>query len=362
MEIGKGFNDNLNKLLGKSKAHFNNNLKIDQTFKKVSTGSLKMDDKTGGGFDSGILTLYGVTESGKTSMALAIMDGALKDGDTIGLYVKAEGRLSDNIKSRYNIDFVSSTDDWKVGNCFEFKTNDYELVIQFLTKILEELPKGVRLALIVDSINGLRDNSGTGGMASTPRITADFLSFLSLPASENGHLIMITSQRRAKIQDKYTKNEDRDHFEMSGGFAIQNYSDWILQFAPHDQKSNQFFDASDTKKENPIGHKCLIYIKKSPNNTSNSRVDYPILYGRKGSEVWEEQELVEYLQMWSLVTRPNTRASFEVSPYVREETLAKLEIEVPEKFRSEAKMIDYFNENPEFVKMWVEEIKRRSAL
>lgn len=357
--VSDSFRTNIGKVIDKSKAHFNNKLKVNHSFEKISTGSLKLDDKTGGGFDSGIVTLYGITESGKTSMALQVMDNALKENNSIGLYIKAEGRLSDNIKNRYSFEFVDNTEDWDVGKCFELKSYDYFFIIEFLKNLFSELPKGVRLVCIVDSLNGLRDTSGVGGMASTPRITSDFLSYLSLPISELGHLVFITAQKRAKIEGTYVKNEDRDHFDMSGGYAIQNYSNWIFQFAPHDQKVNQFFASDDARKESPIGHKCLITVKKSPNNTSNSRVDYPILYGRKGCEIWLEQELLEYMQMWSFITRPNTRASFLVSDYVREESKEKIKIEVPESFRTEAKIQEFFTESPEFVGFWVKEISKR---
>ena len=357
--ITEAFNKTIGKLLEKEKSHFNDKQRVTGVYGKASTGSLKMDDKTGGGFSSGIITLYGITESGKTSLALKVMEGALLQGDTMCLFVKAEGRLSDNVKSRYQIDFVDSSEEWKIGNCFELKTNDYYVLIKFLDTVFAELPKGVRLCVIVDSLNGLRDNTGNGGMASTPRITSDFLSKISLPVSEYGHLFLLTSQKRAKIEGTYIANEDRDHFNMSGGNAVQNYSDWILQFAPHDQKTNQFFASEDTKRETPIGHKCLIRIKKSTNNTTNTRVDYPILYGREGSEVWLEQELLEYMQMWDFISKPNPRASFIVSDYVVKETKDSLNIDLPETFRTEAKLMEFFYENTNFVDFWAEKIKER---
>jgi len=357
--IGEVFKSEMTKLVDKSKTHFNNKLKKDFLSYKVSTGSLKLDEKLGGGFGSGIHSFYGITESGKTSCALEVMSNFLKEENTIGLYVKAEGRLSNNLKERYNINFIDDTNDWDDQTCFEFKTNNYFSFIELWDKAIEVLPKGERLCCIIDSLNGLRDDSGKGGMVSTPKITSDLLSKISLSVSECGHMVIISNQKRAIIEDQHIKNEDRNPITMSGGYALQHYSDWILQFAPHEQKTNQFFSVEDTKKENPIGHKCLIRVKKSINNISESRINYPILYSRKGSQIWLEQELFDYMLMWGFLNRPNTRASFIVSSYVREESINELKIEVPETFRTEAKIVDFFNENPKFVEFWVEKIKER---
>jgi hypothetical protein len=133
--------------------------------------------------------------------------------------------------------------------------------------------------MLIDSLDGLKDSSGVGGMASTPRITSDLLRNLSLPTSEGGHLVIFTAQKRVVIESKYTKNEERDPFSMSGGCAIQNYSDWIFQFAPHDQKASHFFKEKGAFTKNEDGTFIVNFDKME--EAMNEYIDLRRSQGRR---------------------------------------------------------------------------------
>lgn len=348
----------LQELLKKKEfVHFNDGKKRPHVDYKVSTGSLKLDDKMQGGFGPGIQMFFGPTESGKTSCALEVMNSFLKEENTYGLFVKAEGRLSDNIKERYSIDFINDSTEFNgSGQCFELKSNDYQLFIKVWHKLVETLPKGARLCCIVDSLDALVDYNSKS-MVTTPTVTADLLKHISLSVTECGHLIFFMCQQRAIIQDKYTKSEDTNSMGASGGYAIRHYSDWIFQFGHHDSKASRY--ENPDKKGGWIGHDCSILIRKSPNNIAQTKVQYPILYNRKGSLVWLEKELAEYMIMWSFLTRKNAHSSFVCSEYLIAETKSELGIDLPESFRSEAKLTEFFNENTKFCEFWADKIKTR---
>ena len=62
----------------------------------VSSGSLLLDIEMGGGIRPGIVRATGVSEGGKTSCALAFARNFQKEDKHMAVYVKAEGRLSED--------------------------------------------------------------------------------------------------------------------------------------------------------------------------------------------------------------------------------------------------------------------------
>ena len=89
---------------------------------KVSTGSLTFDLLTGGGLRPGVHRFVGFTEGGKTSAALEVMKNFLNTVDGAkGFYIKAEGRLSEEMMKRSGVKFVFSAEQWEAGTCFVFE-------------------------------------------------------------------------------------------------------------------------------------------------------------------------------------------------------------------------------------------------
>ena len=74
---------------------------------KVSSGSLVVDYELGGGFGPGLHRFTGINEGGKTSEALEVMKNFLKNvPHGRGFYIKAEGRLTKEMRNRSGVDFV----------------------------------------------------------------------------------------------------------------------------------------------------------------------------------------------------------------------------------------------------------------
>ena len=95
----------------------------------VSSGSLLLDIEMGGGIKPGIIRASGVTEGGKTSCSLAFARNFQKMDNSMVIYIKSEGRLSDDMVERSGID--TSEDKWFVYKCYV-----YESVIDFMSQMV----------------------------------------------------------------------------------------------------------------------------------------------------------------------------------------------------------------------------------
>ena len=69
----------------------------------VSSGSLLLDIEMGGGIKPGVVRASGVTEGGKTSCGLAFARSFQKMENSMVIYVKAEGRLSEDMIERMGV-------------------------------------------------------------------------------------------------------------------------------------------------------------------------------------------------------------------------------------------------------------------
>tara|TARA_Y100000593_G_scaffold2669_1_gene5404 strand:+ start:10057 stop:10437 length:381 start_codon:yes stop_codon:yes gene_type:complete len=70
----------------------------------VSSGSLLLDIEMGGGIGPGIIRSSGITEGGKTSCALAFARNFQKMDKAMAVYIKSEGRLTQEMIDRAGID------------------------------------------------------------------------------------------------------------------------------------------------------------------------------------------------------------------------------------------------------------------
>ena len=84
-----------------------------------------------------------------------------------------------------------------------------------------------------------------------------------------------------------------------------HFANWILEFETKFnkdlilEKPNEKYDAVKNK---IIGHNVKIAIKKSTNESTNSKVQYPIKYGRdNGNSIWIEYEVIEQLKAWEMI-------------------------------------------------------------
>jgi RecA/RadA recombinase len=276
----------------------------------ISTGSLILDAKIGGGLGSGVHRFVGVTEGGKTSAALEVMRNFIKQApNSKGLYVKAEGRLSKKVQVRSGLEFTKSAADWEVGTCLIFETNIYDTTFDFLRGLLKNNPNNEKFCIIIDSMDGLmafgdlsKSTGDAAKVAAGAVMTSDFLKRVSLGMSKFGHLCIMTSQQRSKVSiDPYAKQDNNNTTQSSGGNAAMHYPDWIFEFQ-RAFKADKILDKPDAPlgpDNKQYGHMAKVLICKSTNETTGEIVRYPIKYGRTdGTSVWIEREVADLLLMW----------------------------------------------------------------
>ena len=129
---------------------------------QVSSGSLILDFELGGGLGPGLHRFTGVNEGGKTSEALEVMKNFLQTvPNSRGFYIKAEGRLTKQMRERSGVNFVFKEDEWAAGNCFVFECNIYETVVEALRLLVGKNADDTRYCFILDSVDGLISKADT---------------------------------------------------------------------------------------------------------------------------------------------------------------------------------------------------------
>lgn len=328
---------------------------------RVSTGSLNMDMQTGGGLGPGLHRFVGFTEGGKTSASLEVMKNFLNTvPNSKGFYIKAEGRLSDEMRTRSGIKFVFDADGWEAGTCFVFESNIYETVVDAMRKLVMYNEEKNKYMFIIDSVDGLiakndldKTFEESTKVAGGAVIAANLMKKISIAMTKRGHMAIFISQVRSDIKlDPYSSAPIRQT-SATGGNALLHFANFIFEFEPRFEGDIILKDPAIKKADpvkNPIiGHYCKIYIKKSPNEKSKNRVSYPIKYGRKdGRSVWLEKEIVDMLMTWELISRSG--AWYYTSDELRE--LAKKSgTELPEKFQGENAVFQFIENDEKLTKI-----------
>ena len=308
----EGINDRLKAFLKSNKDdHYNFE---EEVHYKVSSGSLNLDFVMGGGFCPGLHRFIGMNEGGKTSEALEVMKNFLKTvKNSRGLLIKAEGRLSKEIQERSGVEFVGDPDLWKNGNCFVFESNIFETVSELMLDLVRNNPENNKYLFILDSVDGLMPKNDAGKTLSDATkvaggavISSVLMKKMSIALSKRGHMAIFISQVRSDIKlDPYSANKDIRQTTATGGNALLHYANWIIEFEPRYnkdlilEKPNERYDAVKNK---IIGHTSKVSIKKSTNETTNNKVEYPIKHGRKnGTSIWREYEIIDQLLAWQFI-------------------------------------------------------------
>lgn len=347
-------------LKSSSDEHFN--LAEDVNY-KVSTGSLKFDSITGGGFGPGIIRLSGASEGGKTNEALEIANNFL---DTLGsegmvCYIKAEGRLSKEIQDRQRRPFVTKINEWNSNNMFIFKSNVYERVVDWIENVLSIL-EGKKVLFILDSLDGLSRRADiekgiTGDeniqVAGVPWFTNQFLKMYGSKITELGHMAILLSQVRAKIQAAMSrKKEEQLISTATGGNAAIHFAEWMFNFDPKIQSNNILENdgAPDFVSNKILGHWASLTISKSVNETTGYRIKYPIKHGVKGkSSIWREYEIVDMFLSESFYSRKGSWLSMsEKCKKISEEN----KLGMPESIQGTKNLMNYLSENPNVCNFW----------
>ena len=313
----------------------------------VSSGSLLLDIEMGGGIKPGIIRASGVTEGGKTSCALSFARNFQKMDNSMVIYIKAEGRLSDDMVERSGVD--TNDEKW-----FVYKCNVYESVIDFMRQMVKDNPTDTRYMFIIDCMDALvpRGDLEKGAdealkVAGGSLLSSDFLRRMALGLATRGHICYMVSQVRATVKINPYEKGDPKVTNASGGNAILHYSDWILEFQPRWVKDIISTEAQG--KGELLGHWCKIIFRKSANEKTGTEVRYPIRYHRVGGKsVWVEYEVVDMMLQWGMATRKG--AWVTVSDEVIEEVKKETDLDFEKQHQGMDNFRKYFEDNKEIGK------------
>lgn len=354
-EISNNPNNTLELFL-KNNQDFHYNFEEEVVY-KISTGSLLLDLEVSGGLPPGLHRFTGANECGKTSCALQIMKEFLSEPEKRrGIYIKAEGRLSEEMRSRSGVDFVFQNSEWKDGNCFVFESNIYEVVVDLMRNLVSDKESGIKYFFILDSVDGLitkadyeKSFSDSSKVAGGAVIASTLMKKISIALAKRGHIAIFISQVRADIQlDPYSKAPVRQT-SATGGNALLHFANWILEFEPR-FKSDLILEkpkeAPDIYKNKILGHYAKVTVKKSPNEKTNVKIKYPIIYGRKnGNSIWNEKEILDLMYIWGFATRKGAWINFDES-FIKEMKEEK-SITIPETIQGQNKFDEWVAENTE---------------
>lgn len=317
----------------------------DDTDYKISSGSLQFDLQLGGGFGPGLHRFTGMNEGGKTSEALEVMKNFLiTNRNSKGVYIKAEGRLSPEMRKRSGIRFVFKAEDWLDGTCFVFESNIYETCVDLMRKLIVENEEKVKYCFTLDSVDGLMPKNDidkgfedSAKIAGGAVIAGAFMKKMSIALAKRGHMAIFISQVRADIKlDPYSKAPVRQT-TATGGNALLHFANWIIEFEPRFNKDiilqNSSVKKMDAQTNPSIGHFAQVTVKKSPNEKTNTKISYPIRYGRSGgNSIWIEKEVVDLLYAWEFVKKSG---SWYKTTDEFKELLAENKLEFPESIQGE---------------------------
>jgi RecA/RadA recombinase len=331
----------------------------------LSTGSLLLDSyvklKTGS-----VMRLAGPLESGKTSQTLLLMANYLNTvPNSRGLYIKGEGRLSEEIQARSGLKFVFSEKEWELGTIFVFECNVFEAVCDVVQAILKAMyEKGEKLVFTIDSLDGMilkkdLEKTATENVqpAGVPKMTKMFFRRLSLPINKYDALALLTSQYAESFKiDMYAKDKPQP-VQGVGGSAVSHQPDWILEYGVR-YTSHYILEDENAKpdpvKNKNIGHKVNVTLRKTTNEKTGTKVEIPIKYGQVGNCIWRSVEVAEMSLLLGLAVR--TKNTFEFSEPLAKEFKEK-GIEAKEKIVGSNNFYNYLDENKKVCDMLYDKIK-----
>lgn len=325
----------------------------------VSSGSMILDSYLDGGFGAGCHRFVGANEGGKTNEALHVMLNMINSVDnTKGIYIKAEGRLSKQVRDRAGLKFVFDPDEWEVGTVFVFECNVFDVVFDYLRGLMVNNPNNEKFCIVIDSMDGLlpqseleKRTSDAKKVAAGALMTSDFLKRVSLGMCKFGHMLILISQVRSKIDvNPYAKGDPNNQTNSSGGNAALHYPDWILEFQKQFKSDKILEKPSEQISMNNkvLGHEAKVLICKSTNESTGNTVRYPIKHGRTdGKSIWVEREIVDLLLMWGFFQKSGAWYSMddEVIEFLNEK-----KIEHESKFQGLGKLYDYLENNEKITK------------
>lgn len=288
----------------------------------ISSGSIILDSVVN--IRSGqVIRLVGKgAEQGKTSLSFVLAENYMKTmPNSKTIFVKAEGRLSKEMKERVGLTFVDSPDDWKNGTVFVLSCNVFETVAKIIVDTLKSgYECGEHICIIIDSLDGLilkkdleKHMDGEAKVAGVPKLTKELFRHLALPIAHYDALLMITGQYAAEIKiDPYAPNIPRQA-SSSGGSSIGHQSDYVFEFQP--RYNGDFIlekpkEQPDQFKNKIKGLWVKLAIRKSANDVSGVTVKYPIKKGLTGNCVWKSLEVCDMMIAYEMVEKSGSWFKF----------------------------------------------------
>lgn len=329
--------------------HLNYEKSVDWT---ASTGSLLFDSVLGGGFKPGGIKVAGASFAGKSSSVLNCFKNGLETiPNCKALWVKAEGRLAEDIQERSGVKFVFKPEEWVVGTCFVLETNIYECVIDLINKLIKNNPDEIRYLFAIDSVDALiRRDDDEKDAAEGEKVGAGglLLSLLfkkaGLILNKKGHCLFALTQLRAKVEtNQYAPKDQNKSVGGGGSNALVHGVNQVWQFRGRTKQVNI------EEKGSVVGHYCVIDLSKGVDEKIDVRVEYPIRHRMKGGKsVWLEKEIADLLIQWELVDKAGAWLTFS-EDLIQELREAGFTIEDNFKIQGDAKLKDWLEQNPEVV-------------
>jgi RecA/RadA recombinase len=318
---------------------------IDEPAYVISSGSLKLDVQMGGGLRPGVIRLTGVTEGGKTNCALSFARNFLNTVEnSYVIYFRAEGRLTNEILIRQGL-----LDHPRMQIV---KGNVYEKIIGMIANLVKNNETGAHYLFVVDSADAMiplgdmeKEAKEANKVAGGALLTSDMLRRMANLFIAFGHICVIISQKRDQVAiDKYAPKDPRIT-NASGGNALLHYSDWILEF--QHRYFGDLITSEPDQKGDVLGHNCKIIFRKSPNEKSYTKVEYPIRYGREnGQSIWIEREIVDVMLSFGLLIKTAEKSAWMSLVEPERVLLKEAGLDFPEKIQGAEKTVDFLEQNP----------------
>lgn len=179
----------------------------------ISSGSVVLDAKLGGGFGLGrVVEIYGPESSGKTTFALTAVGNVQSEGGT-ALFIDAENALDPVYAKKLGVD---------IDNLFVAQPSAAETALDLIVKAAES--RGVDI-IVLDSVaaliprkelEGVADDQTIGVLA---RLMSKMLKRIVQVAANTGTTVIFINQTREKIGVMYGNPET-----TTGGKALPFYS------------------------------------------------------------------------------------------------------------------------------------------
>jgi len=328
---------------------------VKETNYKVSFGSLRLDKELGG-LIPGVIRLAGRAEAGKTSETLEIIDNHLRVPNRRACLFKAEGRLSKEMIERTPVTFVWNAEEWKDQTCFVIETNNYNLTIDTMRRLVHNNPTGTQYLFAVDSMDALecekdeeRGAEETAMVGGNPTVTGLLLKKMNLAFIKLGHIGVFISQYRSSGPTPKGAAPVKKTANASGGYALEHYPNFVLEFLSPRKGDLITRNGGDADLvTNPfVGRWARVKVWKSPNEKTDYILSYPIKYGRKkASSVWREKEVADCLIEMDYFTRKGAWFYWKQELELIKNLFAKF-TNIEEKYNGEGKLHDFLEERPE---------------